>query len=136
MNIREINEILEKFIITEMAIINNTIEVNNEDIFNAKGVLVNKKYPHFHWVHKNKRNIHFKFANRCPENTMELKRLVVVDSEVNRLSAKDCKAILSDLKRTITEGQYKGMMTYDAAFYHWKLLHNYRENIENEIVQL
>lgn len=129
MNIKQLLEALEQ--LNEMAIINGVIEVNNEDITNKDGSITTK-YPHFHWVYDHK--LHFRFANRIPNNKQELKQLMCVKFERDKISDKQLNKILKDLNSIVSKGVFKGRTTYDVAFNHWQTLHPYRTDFQNEII--
>ena len=131
MDLKEILERLEKFTIDEMARINNLVEVNNEDITNEKGVVINKKFAHFHWLYK--RKIHFKFANRIPENIQELKKLLAFKSDKTGISDKELKKVLKDIHSEFTDFDGETKTTYQAAYEKWEELHPNRD-LASEVV--
>lgn len=132
----KLNKILENFIINEMAQINGTIEVNNEDVTDKEGE-INKKFAHFHWMYKKK--IHFKFSNRIPKNITELRKLVKEKNSEKKISDIELKNCLRDLKAPYTteEGGKKiQITTYEAALKLWNVLHKPYRKIENEWIIL
>lgn len=133
MNIQELTKILEELLsLNEMAVINDTIEVNNEDVTNDKGE-VQEKFAHFHWVYK--RKVHFKFSNRIPKNISELKQLFAFKTDARLLSDKELGKVVKDLKSVITQGTFKGKTTFEGAKLTWIKLHPNR-NLEQEIINL
>lgn len=133
MEIKVLNELLGRYIpLEEMAIVNDTIEVNNEDITNEEGE-VQEKFAHFHWVYK--RKAHFKFSNRIPKNVSELKMLFAFKTDAKLLSDKELGKVVKDLKSVITQGTFKGKTTFEGAKLTWIKLHPNR-NLEQEIVNL
>ena len=137
MNFKELNEKLKELIpMDEMAQINGTIEVNNEDVTNKEGK-INEKFAHFHWMYKKK--IHFKFSNRIPKNITELRKLVKEKDSEKKISDIELKNCLGDLKAPYTteeDGKKIQITTYEAALKLWNVLHKPYRKIENEWIIL
>ena len=137
MNFRELNQKLKELIpMDEMAQINGTIEVNNEDVVNKEGE-INEKFAHFHWMYKKK--IHFKFSNRIPKNITELRKLVKEKDSEKKISDTELKNCLRDLKVPYTteeDGKKIQITTYEAALKLWNVLHKPYRKIENEWIIL
>lgn len=130
--LREALDIAEGLQLNEMARINDTIEVNNEDITNEKGE-TQTKFPHFHWLYK--RKIHFKFANRIPNNVSELKQLLAYKSDKLGISDAELKKVLKDIWVEINDPEIGRKTVYEVAFKTWENLHPNRD-INSEVVVL
>lgn len=132
MEIKELNKILESFMLNEMAQINNTIEVNNEDVVDKNGD-VQEKFAHFHWLYKKK--IHFKFANRLPKNITELRKLVAEKDSTKKISDVELKKALKDLNANIDHTLFGKCSVWEAAIGTWKQLHPKRD-LQKELIIL
>ena len=133
MNFRELNQKLKELIpMDEMAQINGTIEVNNEDVVNKEGE-INEKFAHFHWMYKKK--IHFKFSNRIPKNITELRSLVKEKDNNKKISDTELKNCLKDLKAIYNLKNRGNMTVFEAAKQVWIDLHPKRD-LNKELIIL
>lgn len=127
MDIKEINNRMGQFLeqqLNEMARINNTIEVNNEDTDSLP------KFPHYHWLYK--RSIHFKFADKLPGTINELKETIAFPKDLTKIQDKELKACLKDLKAI---DKASGKIVYERAMEVWQSLHPTRD-ISQELIHL
>lgn len=130
MEIEQLNKILEQFLnvyqLNEMARIGKYIEINNEDVINQDGK-ISEKFPHFHWLYN--RKIHFKFANRCPKNASELRKMIAFPADQKQITDQELTKLIKILK-----SPYKDTDIYNESFKTWKAIHPTRDIYKDIII--
>ena len=107
----------------EIAIVQDTLTIN-EMARIEKFILVhndtepNDKFAHFHY-----KDIHYRFASKCPKNITELKKLIAFKVEVSKVKESDLTELLSLLQKQPTgknRGNYSNV--YDKVLDTWETL--------------